>query len=114
MHWETAVPLWITIVFAAAAAAYFRRHGGGTALAELERANRILERRVHELEQDNATLSGKVQTLTASRDVTIALTPVLTALELHETRAASRSEATLGVLQLIADQLGRDPDAAVA
>lgn len=108
------VDLLLLIVGAALAAGAFlfaRRFGGGAALEQLERANRVLERRVHELEQDNATLTGRVQTLTASRDVSIAITPVLEALKLHEERAALRSDKTLGVLQLIADQLGRDPDA---
>jgi hypothetical protein len=114
MTWAQAVPLWITIGLALAAAVYLRRNGGGTALQELERANRVLERRVHELEQDNATLTGKVQTLTASRDVSIAIAPVLDALKLHEDRAAIRSDKTLDLLQLMADHLGRDPDAQAA
>lgn len=114
MHGIDLLLLVIGAGLAAGAFAFARRYGGGAALEQLERSNRVLTARVHELETANTELSAKVATLTASRDVTLAIVPVLDALKFHEERAAVRSDKTLGVLQLIADQLGRDPDAAAA
>lgn len=91
---------------------FVRRHGGGAALAELERANRVLERRVGELEQQNTSQGAELVALRAKTDVTLAIAPVLEALKLHEERAAVRSEQTLTVLALIADRLGPDKQAA--
>lgn len=90
---------------------FARRFGGSTALAEMERANRILERRVHELESANELQAKRITELEQRTDIALALSPVLLALQHHETAATQRAEATLGVLDLIARRLGPEPAA---
>lgn len=111
MPWAAAVQLWVAVALGIGGVLFVRRHGGSTALEELERANRVLERRVHELEQLNGELVGQVAALTATRDVSVAIAPVLEALTLHEERAGQRGETTAVLLQMIADRLGKDPEA---
>lgn len=106
MDWASAAPLWVTIALALGGFLFVRRFGGSEALAQLERANRILERRVHELEGENVRLSAEVARLSGETNVALALGPVLAALELHEMAAAKRAEATLNVLDLIAGKVG--------
>lgn len=108
MSWAAALPLWVTIALAVAAAGYIRKRGGGTALESLERANRVLEKRVVELERANTQLLGEVAALTATRDVSVAIAPVLAALVEHEERAAGRGDRHAILLQMIADRLGAD------
>lgn len=110
MHWHDVGPTVVTLTIALAGYVFVRRHGGGTALEELERANRVLTRRVRELEEANSRLIGEVSALKGRTDVALALAPVLEALRLHEARAEERSTATLGVLDLIAQRLGPDRD----
>lgn len=87
---------------------FARRYGGGAALQELERANRVLERRVNELTVQNEQQAGELIALRARTDVALAIEPVLQALRTHETEAGKRSKATLTVLDLIAARLGPD------
>jgi hypothetical protein len=105
-------PAVVTLCVAAAGWLFVRRHGGGSALEELERANRILERRVGELEQENNRQAGELATLRSRTDVGLAIAPVLEALKLHEERAGERSSRTLDVLDLIARRLGPEAEAA--
>lgn len=112
MTWAAGAPEWLALAAAFGALLYARRFGGGTALGELERANRVLERRVHELEGDNRRLTGEVAVLQAQTNVALAIAPVLSALTEHEAAAGKRATAMLSVLDLIADRLG--PDAVAA
>lgn len=98
-----------TVLLGAAAFAVFlfvRRYGGGVAMGELERANRVLEAAVKELREKNAALTIEVATLRARTDIVAALAPVLSGIELHEERATERSLRMLTVLDLIASRLG--------
>lgn len=99
---------------AAGAFAFARRYGGGAALEQLERSNRILAARVTELEAQNLTQASELAKLRLETNVASSIQPVLKALEHHEERAAQRSVKTLDLLQLMADHLGRDPDAEAA
>ena len=112
MHWHDVGPTLVTLAIAMAGYLFVRRHGGGTALEELERANRVLERRVAELEHENGRQATELATLRGRTDVALAIAPVLEALKLHEERAAERSGRTLDVLGLIADRLGPEAQAA--
>lgn len=112
MHWHDVGPTVVTLALAFAGYLFVRRHGGGTALEELERANRVLERRVNELEQENARQATELLTLRGRTDVALAIVPVLEALKLHEERASERSSRTLDVLDLIAARLGPEREAA--
>lgn len=100
-------------VFVAALAlggfAFARRYGGGAALEQLERANRILEETVEKQAGMIARLQTRVAELEGKTDLTIALVPVLTALGKHEDEAGKRSDAMLGVLHMIANRLGPEP-----
>jgi hypothetical protein len=110
--WAAHAPEWITIALLAGAFMFARRFGGGAALTELELANKVLVKAVAELRADNVRLTAEVASLRASRDVGVAILPVLEALRLHEERAGERAEKTLGVLGLIADRLGPEAQAA--
>lgn len=112
MHWHDVGPTLVTLAIAMAGYLFVRRHGGGTALEELERANRVLERRVGELEQENTRQAAEILTMRSRTDVALAIAPVLEALKLHEERAGARSERTLDVLDLIASRLGPEAQAA--
>lgn len=112
MDWTAHAAAWVTVALAFGAVLFARRFGGGKALEELERANRVLARRVDELESENKRLTGELAALTVKTDVSLAIAPVLKAMELHEQRAAERSARTLDVLDLIAGRLGPDAEAA--
>lgn len=114
MHGVDLLLLLLGAGMAAGAFAFARRYGGGAALEQLERANRILTRRVDEQDATIAQQSAELAKLRLETNVTKAIAPVLEALRHHEERAAERSDKTLNVLQLIADQLGKDPDAEAA
>lgn len=105
-------PEWLTVALIVGAFLFARRFGGGAAMRELELANKVLQKAVADLRVDNERLTGEVSALRASRDVSIAITPVLDALKLHEERAAMRADRTLDVLDLIAGKLGREAEAA--
>lgn len=105
-EWTTVLP-WIPLAVAAVAVWYLGRHGGGTALSEMVRANEILERslvtlreRVDTLERENAELKGRTDVATA----------IERSMLKHEERAATRHEASLRILSLIAQRLGPDPN----
>ena len=68
---------WITLAVLVYGLVVFRRGGGGTALHTLEAANRILEERVRELETQAHADAGKIAELTASRDWTVAIEPLV-------------------------------------
>ena len=105
-------PLWITMALGLGGVMFVRRFGGGGALAELERANRVLEKRVHEQQSEIKSLTAELALLRSRTDVALAMAPVLKALELHEREAERRSRRTLAVLDLIAARLGPEAEAA--
>lgn len=110
--WAAHAPEWLTIALIVGAFLFARRFGGGAAMRELELANKVLQKAVVDLRADNVRLTAEVSSLRASRDVGLAILPVLDALKLHEERAAERSERTLDVLDLIAGRLGPETQAA--
>lgn len=112
MDWKNVGPAFVTLALACAGFLFVRRYGGGSAMAELERANRILEKAVKQLQEDNTRLTAEVAMLRARTDVAEAIRPVLQALTLHEERAAQRADRTLDVLDLMAKRLGPDAEAA--
>lgn len=112
MRWHDVGPTFVTLALAIAGYMFVRRYGGGAALSELERANRVLERRVTEQDKTIAAQAAELLVLRSRTDVTQALAPVLIALELHESRASERTERTLNLLDLMAHRLGPDPNGA--
>lgn len=84
------------------------RGAGGTALATLEAANRVLERRVQELSTEVAALRADNAVLSAKTDFAMALSPIMAWAESHERNAEKRSEAMLNLMGLLADKLGPD------
>ena len=105
------------------AAWYFRKGGGGTALESLETANRVLEKRVHELEDNVRMLETKqtndeltIAELRKRTDVSLAIQPLSELITAHEateykwsevaeSRAAERHQQAMGVFERIAAQL---------
>lgn len=112
MEWAHLAPVLVTVGFAMAGILFVRRYGGGAAMAELERSGRILEKRVHDLERENATQAAELVTLRAETNVALAVAPVLAALQAHERRAERRSDGMLLVLERIAEKLGPEAEAA--
>lgn len=101
---------WLTVAAAAGIAWALFRGGGGTALATLEAANRILEGRVHELEKQGKRDAETIAELRGRTDVALAMQPLTVSMEHHEERAQARFEKTLDVLDLIATRLGKEHD----
>lgn len=101
------LPNWLILASMLAAAWYFRRGGGGAALDLLVTANNVLEKRVHELEKQRQLDAATIAELRGRTDITLALGPAFQPLfewtEHHETRAQARSDATIAVLQAVAD-----------
>lgn len=110
MTWAEALPTLVTILVALGAASFFYRHGGSTALDELERANRVLDRRVHELEGENRLLHASVATLEARTDVALALRPVGEQLATQHGEAMVHFRALESILGMIAERLGPEPN----
>lgn len=110
MTFQDLGPYVVAALLAVGALWFLRRFGGGTALAELERANRVLEKRVLEQAGEIKTLTAELATLRSRTDVALAMAPVLKALELHEREAERRALRTLAVLDLIAARLGPDAE----
>jgi len=109
------LPAWITVAILISAVLIFIRGGGGTAIQSLQIANEVLEKRVQQLmdqsrqlEDQNKRQAAEIAELRARTDVTAALSPVISAVQLHEQQAAKRAERTLTVLDLIAKRLGPD------
>jgi len=101
---------WLTVGAVVMAAYVLQRSGGGTAINSLETANRVLEKRVHDLEQKTHEDELVIEHLRASRDFNEALNPIVDMITKHEARAMERHDAILNVLGLIADRLGPDPN----
>lgn len=108
--------LCFTVAVAFFAAWIFYRGGGGTAIASLEAAGRVMEKRIQALEAQLRALeaqakidAGTIAELRRSRDLTAALKPIEEWTVHHEARAQERHENMLPILQLIADRLGPDP-----
>jgi hypothetical protein len=102
---------YVAVALVIGAAISFRRGGGGTAIASLEAANRVLERRVHDLEEQGHAKDKEIAELRGRTDVSIALAPMIDWTAKHEQHASDRHKATLAVLELIAARLGQDPEA---
>lgn len=102
------LPGWLTFLGVAVACWVFWRGGGGTAISSLESANRVLEKRVHDLESQVKEDAKTIAELRGRTDVSIALKPVIEASTQHDIRAQTRFEQTLKVLDLIAERLGPD------
>lgn len=104
--WLGTLPGWLTLVGLGVTAYLIWRGGGGTALDTLQTANRILERRVHELEQNAKHDATKIAELTGKTDMALAVKPFMEWATMHESRASERHDKTLIVLDLIAQRIG--------
>jgi hypothetical protein len=92
---------WVLVLIALFAAWRIARGGGGTAVHELSEANRVLEKRIHELGAEVRDLKIENQALRARTDFGAVIAK-------HEERAESRTDGILKVLDLIAARLGPD------
>jgi hypothetical protein len=100
------VPAWLTFLGVLGAAFVIWRGAGGTALQTLQTANRVLERRVHELEKERLSDKSEIAELRGKTDMALAVKPFMEWATMHELRAAERHEKTLVVLDLIAERIG--------
>lgn len=96
---------WLTLVGIIAAGWILLRGGGGGALASLETANRVLEKRVHDLEQQAKLDQATIGELRGRTDVTLALQPLSAEIANHEAHAQARADRALIELRRIADHL---------
>lgn len=92
---------WVLVLIALFAAWRIARGGGGTALHELSEANRVLEKRLHELGAEVRDLRIENEALRSRTDFSAVIAS-------HEVRAAARTDGILKVLDLIAERLGPD------
>jgi hypothetical protein len=121
IQWGT-LPGWLTLAVLVGAALWLPRRGAsGPAIQSLEANNRVLEGRVHELEQQGKADAALIAELRGRTDVTLALAPIVEWSAKHEERAQQRHESmlksqdgTLKVLALIARKFGAEDAEAVA
>jgi hypothetical protein len=102
------IPAWLTFVGAFAICWILYRGGSPTAVSGLQDTNRELERQVKERDGKVSALERINAELRASKDVTVAITPVLEAMQTHERRAEERHQGMLNIANLIAERLGPD------
>lgn len=106
------LPTWGILAVTLAAAYRLTRGGGGAAVAELDRSNRVLtealhaERQAHQATKDR--MGAEVRDLRVQVATLEAKTDVAAVMQGHEERAQERHVKTLQVLELIAARLGRD------
>lgn len=81
---------WLTLIAVMSVAWVGWRGGGSTAISTLETTNRVLEKRVQELENTVATDARTIADLKASRDFATAVQPLMDALAAHEVNSESR------------------------
>lgn len=86
---------WLTLVGILAAGYIFLRGGGGAALGQLETANRVLEKRVVDLEQQAKKDQATIGELRGRTDVSIIMQAITVELVKHETNAEARSVRSL-------------------
>jgi len=96
---------WVTILVIIGAAWMFRRGGGGTAIVSLEIANRVLEKRVLQLEQQAKHDAALIAELKARTDLSVQLQPIVKWTGDHERHDQERFDHTLTILDRIAGLL---------
>jgi hypothetical protein len=93
------------VILGAVAAVVFYRGGGTAALSQLETANRVLERRVHELELLHEADQRAITELQASRDFAEAMKPLHAEVLQQGRTSAKLGRDTLELLGRIAAHL---------
>ncbi len=104
------IPGWITLIGVGIVAWLLYRGGTGTAVGGLQDTNRELERQIRERDGKISALERINAELRATKDVSIAILPVIESMKGHEVRAQERHEGSMKVLALIAERLGPDPN----
>ena len=110
--WLGTLPGWVTLGALLSAAWVFLRGGGSTAIGELQTANKVLERAVHDLRAQIADLTVKLAAAEARTDFVVAMAPIVRAQEAHELNAERRTTSMINLLDMIAGRLGSDPNGA--
>lgn len=82
------------------------RSGGASALSVLKVSNEVLADKVDELEKARTVNAARIATLEAKTDVSLALRPLVEAMNLHDGHAKQRADAQLAVLEAIAASVG--------
>lgn len=111
---------WLTFAAVAALVLMLFRGGVPGAVGEMRAANEVLTKRLHNLNDEKRDLEKQVAVLQGRTDVAIALEPLARTIEHHDERmtewsrehdrrADERHAAILGVLELIAARLGKEP-----
>jgi hypothetical protein len=104
------IPGWLTLAILILGAWRITKGGAGTAVSELNTANEVLTRRVHELGDENKELRREVSELRGRTDVAVAIMPIIEWTMKHENRAQERHDSAMTILGLIADRLGPEPN----
>lgn len=112
MHASTFIATWLPMLLVALVAWRISRGGGGSAVQELSEANRVLEKRMHEL-------GGQVRDLLVEKATLEQKTDYAAVMAEHEKLSRERHERvlkvleehfsrTLAILELIAERMGPD------
>lgn len=89
---------------------YAYKHGGSGALTILRDANAVLGGRCEELERTVKQQSTTIGLLEARTNLEPIAASVVDQFGAHERRASERHEATLRIMEMIAERLGPDPN----
>lgn len=95
------LPGWLTLLSVCAVGFFVWKGSGGQALEILQRANSVLAAQVEKLTSQNVEQAREIAVLQAKTDVSLALKPIVAAIERHENRAEVRSEEIVAALQRI-------------
>lgn len=94
------------LVAAAAVGVALFRSGTGQAVAILRSSNEVLESKLQENEDERRLLREQIALLETRTSLEPMVAAVIDQFEGHEQRAKERHDATLVVLQLVAEKLG--------
>lgn len=112
--WYGTVPNWLTVIAIAGLVVLLRGGQLGPALGYLREANSTLADENRQLQHKVRELEAEKVLLVARTDLAPMQTLMIEQAKAHEDRAQGRYEATLKILDLIADRLGPDTDAGAA
>ena len=112
VSWVGNVPAWLIVLGLLVVGWHVVRGQGGQALAILETTNRVLTDRLAAQERELGHSREQIHQLEARTSLEPILGAIVEQFSAHEQRSAERHQSQMHVLDLIAQRLGPDTEAA--